>query len=499
MAGRFKEHDVESQEDAAGAESDGVLLFEGEALRIRMASPAARAVLGYDASSIAALRLLDLTPDVGEAALHRLLRRMSAHRAESSGFSTRLRRRDGHAFTAHLRIHPIGPDDTLYYATIEPSPGGAEARVLDAALLNSVIDTAPDAIITIDREGHIGGFSPAAERLFGYAAAEVLGKNVSMLMPEPYRKQHDSYLKRYHDTGEKRIIGIGRTVTAQHKSGRTFPVELAVGEVKSGTTHLFTGFIRDISDRVAAQARAIKLQQELSHVGRLSAMGEIASLIVHELNQPLTAIANFGEAAKRLVEAGDSSGRVVTFIERSVAQAHRASEMIRRLRSFVSQGPAERERIAVNEVVRDAARLALIGSADQQIQAAFELADGLPEISADRIQLQQVVVNLIRNAIDAMLEAGTPEPGAARLVVATGREADGGILVSVTDTGPGIAPGIAQQLFNPFVTTKPGGMGIGLSVSRSIVEAHGGRIWVEPGPEGGSRFSFILPLDPGQS
>jgi two-component system sensor kinase FixL len=270
--------------------------------------------------------------------------------------------------------------------------------------------------------------------------------------------------------------------------------ELAVGEVSSGSSHVFTGFIRDISGRVAAQARAVKLQQELSHVGRLSAMGEITSMIVHELNQPLTAIANFGEAAKRLIDAGGDTARAAGFMEKSVAQAHRASEMIRRLRSFVSRGPTERERIAVNEVVRDAASLALIGAADQQIHTRFELAEGLPEIIADRIQVQQVVVNLIRNGIDAMLETGTAASGSAQLVVATGRAQDGAILVSVSDTGPGIAPEVAADLFTPFVTTKHGGMGIGLSVSRSIVEAHGGNIWFEPAPGGGSRFAFTLPL-----
>ena len=247
-------------------------------------------------------------------------------------------------------------------------PQGRLDRRLDAALLRSVIDTAPDAIITIERDGRIRSFSPAAERLFGYGAEEVVGRNVNILMPDPYRSEHDGYLDRYLTTGEKRIIGIGRQVMARHQDGRTFPIELAVGEVKSGASHIFTGFIRDISERVAAQARVNKLQHELSHVSRLSAMSEITSMIVHELNQPLTAIANFGEAAKRLVDAGDQPGRAAEFMAKSVAQAHRASDMIRRLRGFVSRGSNEMEPINVNEVVREAARLALIGAADQHIQ-----------------------------------------------------------------------------------------------------------------------------------
>jgi two-component system sensor kinase FixL len=363
----------------------------------------------------------------------------------------------------------------------------------DTALLRSVIDTAPDAIVTIGPTGLIKSFSPAAERMFGCAAAEVIGRNVSMLMPEPYRSEHDGYIGRYLATGERRIIGIGRIVTAVHKSGRTFPIELAVGEVTSGETPVFTGFIRDISERVAAEARTRTLQEELSHVGRLSAMGEIASTIVHELNQPLTAIANFGEAARSLVEAGDTSGRAATYIGKAVAQAHRASDMIRRLRAFVSRGASEREAIAINEVVREAARLAIVGAADREIDTRFELADGLPEVVADRIQVQQVVVNLIRNGIDAMREAGTPSPA---LVVTTVLEGTGNaVRISVTDNGPGVAPG--TDVFAPFVTTKAGGMGIGLSVSRSIVEAHGGRIWMGPAPAGGAIFAFTLPLTGG--
>lgn len=376
-------------------------------------------------------------------------------------------------------------------AAAQPPPD-PPAEATDAALLRSVIDTAPDAFVTIGPTGLVESFSPAAERMFGYAAADVIGRNVSLLMPEPYRSEHDGYLARYLATGERHIIGIGRTVTAAHESGRTFPIELAVGEVRSSGTRVFTGFIRDISERVAAEARTRTLQEELSHVGRLSAMGEIASAIVHELNQPLTAIANFGEAARSLVEAGDTSGRAASYIEKAVAQAHRASEMIRRLRAFVSRGTAEREPIAVNEVVREAVRLAIVGSADRQIATRFELAEGLPEVVADRIQVQQVVVNLIRNGIDAMLDAGSPAPV---LVVATARvddERGEAVRVTVTDSGPGVLPG--TEVFAAFVTTKTGGMGIGLSVSRSIVEAHGGRIWTEPAPGGGTAFAFTLPL-----
>lgn len=453
--------------------------------------------LGYRAREMATLTLVGLTPEISPDTWRRLTRPITAGRASSRGFQTSLRRGDGGVVPARLWLRPIVEGGEIrILATISLAPNGTEEKArhaLSAALLRSMIETAPDAILTIEPGGRVDSFSPAAERLFGYRADEVIGRNVSMLMPEPYRSEHDGYLARYRETGEKRIIGIGRTVMARHKDGSTFPIELAVGEVTCGASHVFTGFIRDISERVAAQSRVSKLQDELTHVSRLSAMGEITSLIVHELNQPLTAIANFGEAAMRLVDGGGQSKRAAGFIEKSVQQAHRASEMIRRLRGFVSRGSSEMEPVSINEVVRDAARLALIGAADQHIRVRFDLSEGLPELIADRIQIQQVVVNLIRNGIEAMLEAGLNASGEALLAVETGRDTDGAVLIRVCDTGPGIPSDIAAGLFTPFVTSKKGGMGIGLSVSRSIVEAHGGRIRVEAVPSGGTCFVFTLP------
>ena len=477
------EEAAEIADETAPSKGPRIILADAATFEVRLVSAPVAELLGYTPDELGALTLTDLAPEVpadawaGSAA---------APRAE---LQTRLRTRCGAPIAAHLtvsRVAGVGGDHL--HVNIEIGHAAAGRHALGAALLRSVIDTAPDAIITISRDGRIDGFSPAAERMFGYTADEVLGRNVAVLMPEPYRSQHDGYLSRYLATGEKRIIGIGRAVTALHKSGRTFPIELAVGEVKSGRSHIFTGFIRDLTERHAAQARAVRLQQELNHVARLSAMGEITSMIVHELNQPLTAIANFGEAARRLTSADGDSGRAAEFMDKCVRQAHRASDIIRRLRTFVSRGSNEMEPIVVNEVVRDAARLALIGAADQHVSAEFDLAADLPEVVADRVQVQQVVVNLIRNGIDAVLEAHVAEP---RLVVATAHDGDA-VVISVADNGPGVADDIAEHLFVPFRSTKAEGMGIGLSVSRAIVDAHGGRIWHEPAAGGGSRFAFTL-------
>ncbi len=368
----------------------------------------------------------------------------------------------------------------------------------DAALLRSVIDTAPDAVVTIGPTGLIASFSPAAERMFGYAAAEVIGRNVSLLMPEPYRREHDGYLARYRATGERHIIGIGRTVTAAHKSGRTFPIELAVGEVRSGETRVFTGFIRDISERVAAEARARTLQEELSHVGRLSAMGEIASTIVHELNQPLTAIANFGEAARRLVEAGDTSGRAATYIEKAVAQAHRASEMIRRLRAFVSRGHrrarGDRRQRGGPRGRPSRHRRRRRPRDRHPLRSCRGAAGGRRRPHPGPAGRRQPDPQ--RNRRHARGRRPRPSP---RRRHGSRRDSGGGrggaaVRIAVTDNGPGVLPG--TDVFAPFVTTKAGGMGIGLSVSRSIVEAHGGRIWTEPAGDGGAVFAFTLPVAP---
>jgi two-component system sensor kinase FixL len=317
--------------------------------------------LGYAAEEAGGLALADVMPEVSDRAWRRLARRAAAAGGRPCAFATRLRRKDGGDFVAEILLTAlVGADGTLLVAAVGASIGDARPgieRRLDAALLRSVIDTAPDAIVTIEKDGRIRSFSPAAERMFGYLAEEATGQNIGVLMLEPYRSQHDAYIKRYLATGEKRIIGIGRAVIARHRDGHSFPIELAVGEVRSGESHIFTGFIRDITERVAADARASKLQQELHHVARLSAMGEIASTIVHELNQPLTAIANFGEAAKRLVGEGGQARRAAEYMEKSVAQAHRASDMIRRLRGFAAPGSDEREPLDVNEAVREAARL----------------------------------------------------------------------------------------------------------------------------------------------
>jgi two-component system, LuxR family, sensor kinase FixL len=357
------------------------------------------------------------------------------------------------------------------------------------AHLQSILATVPDAMIVIDERGIMQSFSLAAERLFGYSASEALGKNVAMMMPTPYREGHDGYLARYLRTGERRIIGIGRVVVGERKDGSTFPMELAVGEMRSGDRRFFTGFIRDLTERQKTEARLQELQSELVHISRLTAMGEMASTLAHELNQPLSAIANYLKGSRRLLE-GNSDQRASMMrdaMDKAAEQALRAGQIIRRLRDFVARGESERRVESVRKRSEEASALALVGAKDQGVRIRFMFDPSVELVLADKVQIQQVLLNLLRNAIEAM-EASTKR----ELTVASAAAEDDMVAISVADTGPGIAAEMASQLFQPFATTKRHGMGVGLSISRTIVEAHGGRIWADGNPGGGTTFRFTL-------
>jgi PAS domain S-box-containing protein len=537
-----------------------------------------------------------------------------------------------------------------------------EALRESEARLRGILDNTVEGMITIDEQGAILSFNPAAERIFGYPADAVLGRNVSLLMPSPYRGEHDGYITRYLSSGESGILGRGRELRGQRQDGSIFPLCLAVSEFHDGKGRCFTGIIRDITqqkqaeealltrtrqlvvlsqlgqqvvsgnsmpllmtesvnlvsqtlkadyvgilearaetgelllkaavgwqaalvgravlaanpntlpglalssaapvvvddlradprfqsesallqvrglvsgigvligsqdrpygvlcacsskqrrfseddsnflqsvanllaeaiERHRAEARTHRLQGELLRVTRSSAVGELGTTLAHELNQPITAVVNYVQACRRVLLQlpirKEPAARVRGLMDKAVAESERAAAIIQRLRQFVAKGELQRTGEDINEVVREAAKLALAGTLDNHVSVRFELASELPRAFIDKVQVRQVLFNLVRNAIEALEDAPRRE-----IHIQTLSGAGGMIEVMVRDFGPGIPEDQLEQLFDQRISSKPGGMGIGLSICRSIITAHGGRLWVTPTPDGGATFHFTLP------
>lgn len=377
-----------------------------------------------------------------------------------------------------------------------------EEKLLEEALrtreshLRSILDTVPDAMIVINGYGIVQFFSSAAERLFGYTEQEAIGRNISEMMPMPDQARHDGYLTRYRSTGERHIIGIGRIVTGKRRDGTTFPMHLSIGEMQSGGEPYFTGFVRDLTEHQQTQARLQELQSELVHISRLSAMGEMASALAHELNQPLAAISNYMKGSRRLLAGSTdpNASKIENAMDRAAEQALRAGQIIRRLRDFVSRGESEKRVESLAKLIEEAGALGLAGAREQNVQLRFNFNPEFDLVLADRVQIQQVLVNLFRNALEAMAQSPRRE-----LVASNAKVADDMVEIEVSDTGSGFHDDVKANLFQTFFTTKETGMGVGLSISRSIIEAHGGRMWAESNAAGGATFRFTLPAASNES
>jgi len=383
--------------------------------------------------------------------------------------------------------------DLLHRARADWMATSSELKRREAHL-QSILDTVPDATVVIDPDGTMRSFNRAAIRQFGYLADEAIGRNVSMLMPSPYREQHDGYLNRYLRTGEKRIIGIDRVVVGRRKDGSTFPMTLAVGETRIGDEIRFTGFIRDLTERQESEARLQEAQGELARLARLNELGEMASTLAHELNQPLSAIANYVQGCLRLLSQPieQQAEMMRGALQETANQALRAGEIIRHLREMTARGETDKAPEDVKKLVEEAGALALVGSRERGIRSEFVFSANDDMVLVDRVQIQQVLMNLMRNAMEAMRDSSRRE-----LTVRTSPLSDTELQIEVADTGPGIAEDIASRLFQPFVTSKAGGMGIGLSISRRIIQAHGGDLTYRKNDAGGATFSFTLPTAQG--
>ncbi len=358
------------------------------------------------------------------------------------------------------------------------------------SLFDALIAMAVDGIMVIDERAIVRVYNKGCERLFGYEAGEVIGRNVKMLMPEPYHGEHDEYVGHYVKTGEKHIIGIGREVSGLRNDGSVFPMRLSVGEGVVRGERIFLGIITDISELQAQDRKIQELQLEMLHVSRLTDMGQVAAGLAHELNQPLTAILNYANACIDTAEDLGSE-KLSAILGKIAEQTTRAGNIIRRLRAFLEKRGPNMVPEDIARTVDEAIRLGQINAAERGIKLRVAIERDLPPVSIDRIQIQQVLINLLKNAAEAMEHSPRRE-----LKVAIGRMSDEDVQVEVADSGPGIAPDIAARLFEPFTTTKKNGMGMGLTICRGIVEAHRGHLRIESNADGGATFRFNLKIAP---
>ena len=366
----------------------------------------------------------------------------------------------------------------------------AEAALIEReAQLRSLLEAVPDATVTGDEKGIIRYFSPAAEKLFGYAAEEVIGRHFRLLIP-PHARDDDAELPHGVRLDMPIVPGKPFSLWAVHRDGREIPVEVVVGEAEADGRKLYTGFIRDVSERLAAEARFAGLQADLMHVSRLSAMGEMAAGLAHELNQPLTAAVNNLTTAAVLLGREQEAAKAKELIERARDQTLGTGAIIRRLRAFVERGEVQMVSERLGDVVSEAVALSRSAIGQNEVDVSVTLDSGCEAVMADRVQVQQVLVNLLRNAIEAMAE--TPRTQRRITINSQCLPEEGRVAVTVSDTGPGLSPEALQQLYKPFASTKQHGMGVGLSICRRIIEAHGGSLSAGNHSDGGAFFQFTL-------
>jgi two-component system sensor kinase FixL len=374
--------------------------------------------------------------------------------------------------------------------TDDPQRTDHHVASVSEARFASVLDTAADGIVVIDEEGRILAFNKSCERLFGFSADEVIGRDLKVIMPPSYATSHDRFMSNYRETGEKRIIGIGREVAGMHSDGTVFPVELSVGEAVSGDGRQFIGILRDLRPRKQFEQRLSQLQAQVVHMTRLSAMDEMGAAMAHELNQPLTALMLYLQAAIRPMRTSTdpASQKIVPILEKALNEAERAGGIIQRMRQMVEKRDPERSHIDLRKVVDEAVDLSDFVAQGSTVRIRRAYGPEPLMVDVDPIQIQQIVINLLKNAIEVARDSRE------RWVEVSLEQTPDHASVIVTDSGPGVSDEVAQNLFRTFSTTKKSGMGLGLAISRSIAQNHGGDLMVRPGGHGrGATFVLSLP------
>ena len=481
--------------------------FENSAIGITMADFAGRYfasnkvfqnLLGYTESELYQLTFLDVTYEEDRRANQELVKELVEGKRQHFEIEKRYCRKDGSLVWVRNNVALVpGMADVapFWFAVVEDITERKQeesARRYSEERHRLVVETASDAVISLDESGAILLANPATTRVFGYDRAELIGKPLTVLMPEYFRKLHDDGFRRYLTTRERHINWQGTELTGLRKNGKEFPVEVSFGELIQDGHRVFTGFIRDISERKQAQRAIQNAQAELARVSRLTTMGELAASIAHEVNQPLTAVNNNSNACLRLLANQNLQPDVLRrALEEIVSDGTRASAIIARIRAFIKKAPVEKSRLDVNEVIGEVLAMMGHGFEENGISLQSDLAQALPPVLGDRVQVQQVLLNLIMNGIEA-ITAVTDQPRS--LWVESRIDESGDILVAVRDSGTGLGLE-ADRVFTPFFTTKANGMGMGLAISRSLIESHGGRLWGTPNHPRGAVFSFTLPVD----
>jgi len=457
---------------------------------------AASRLFGYTAAEIVGQSITTLIPrdrlheeaDILDKMRHG---RLFAH------FDTERLTKDGQLIPVSLTISPIHDDSGAIIGISKVVRDLSESQRMNLelqsreALLQSILETVPDALVVANDRGVVLSFSSAAQKMFGYSAAEMVGQPINKLMPPHDAHAHDQYMKNYEVTGQRKIIGIGRVVLGQRRNGTQFPLELQIGEVRVAGSHLFTGFMHDLTEHQDRDRRLQELQSELIHMSRLSELGQMVSALSHEVNQPLTAIANYAAGLRRMVNA-EKSPALRNAVDKVAEQADRARRIVLSLRALVRKEQRQRQMEHLEPLIRETSALALLGTSGR-VDLNVLVRRGAAAAFIDRVQIQQVLLNLMRNAVEAMSESQV-----RRLSVDT-NDAGELIAIRVTDSGPGLTAALREKLFQPFITTKAEGLGVGLSICRTIVEAHGGELVCEADDANGTTFSFTVPRGDGKS